>query len=227
MLRRIQQMPADVAEGCLRRAYRAPAAVPGIHYPDWYLHRWHGLPEGYLSARSVLLYDRYIRRLYFAMSEQRVHGVVAELLSRSRASSVLEIGCGPGRALAALGRRLQAATLHGVDLSPFMVSAAGRRLAAAAVHASVAHGDARHLGWSDRSFDAVAAMHLFGHVPENAGREMLSEVGRVLRPGGELILVEHRWHSLPMEGWIERERVTSGGAMAVRRFSRADERDSH
>ncbi len=221
MLRKLQRMPADVADGCVRRASRAPSAAPGIRYPDWYLRRWHGLPEGYLSARSVMLYDRYIRRLYFAMSEHHVHDVVGEFMARARPSTLLEIGCGPGRALAALGRRLPQARLHGVDLSPFMVSAAGRRLAAAAVEASVAHGDARHLAWADRSFDTVTAMHVLGHVPENAGREMLREAARVLRPGGELVLVEHRWHPLPMDGWVETGRVTTAGAMAVLTFSRA------
>ena len=47
-------------------------ADPTERYPHWYLHRWHFLPEGYLSQRSVGIYQRLVPKLYYAGQEARV-----------------------------------------------------------------------------------------------------------------------------------------------------------
>jgi len=43
-------------------------------------------------------------------------------------------------------------------------------------------GDAMHLDFSDSSFDVVVCSHVYEHVPN--ARKMMSEIERVLRPGG-------------------------------------------
>ena len=47
-------------------------ADPKVSYPDWYLTRWHFLPEGYVSRRSARLYQEYIPALYNQGRDERL-----------------------------------------------------------------------------------------------------------------------------------------------------------
>lgn len=181
--------PRQIAT-CLKAADASPMSGQAS-YPRWYLHRWHFLPEGYLSRRSVAAYDAAIRRLYWELSERRVQGVVAALVAREQPRAVLDVGCGPGHLLARLANAARGATLAGLDLSPFMLERAERRLRG---RVQLVHGAASALPWGDRTFDVATETHLFGHMPGAPAREAAAEVARVLRPGGMLVVVEHPWH---------------------------------
>ena len=76
--------------------------------------------------------------------------------------SVLEPGCGPGRHLAALGRRVL--DVVGLDASPAMVELARRRARAAGVNADVVLGDMRDFDLG-RPFDgAVCPINTLAHL---------------------------------------------------------------
>ncbi|WP_329377557.1 class I SAM-dependent methyltransferase [Streptomyces sp. NBC_01716] len=99
--------------------------------------------------------------------------------------SVLDAGCGTGRALRALrdvvGPR---GTVLGADLTPEMLAAAvrsGRDAVGALLLA-----DAARLPLRTHSLDAVFAAGLIAHLPEPATN--LRELARVVRPGGRLAL---------------------------------------
>ena len=51
--------PARSARHVLAAA-KLPLANREVDYPEWYLHRWHFLPEGYLSRRSAAAYEHLI-----------------------------------------------------------------------------------------------------------------------------------------------------------------------
>jgi SAM-dependent methyltransferase len=205
MLKRFSPARLDA---CLAEAAAARAADPSVAYPGWYLQRWHFLPEGYLSTRSVRLYERFISRLYHAGREGAVLARLGALLARRGAGSVLELGCGPGHALLALAEALPTARLAGADLSPFMVEAARTRLAG---RAAVDHGGAAAALIAAR-VDAVVALHLLGHMPAREAGRVLQAAREALNPGGSLVLVEHAWHRLPLRGWraVHEERFASG-----------------
>ncbi len=84
-----------------------------------------------------------------------------------RGGDVLELGCGAGNAFSALQRSLRPALLVGVDLQ----TSVGIR------------ADVTALPFADGSFDVVID---FGTC-QVAGRRALSEVVRVLRPGGVFV----------------------------------------
>jgi SAM-dependent methyltransferase len=90
---------------------------------------------------------------------------------------VLEVGCGPGRAAAALAER-HGASVTAVDASPDMLAAA-RRIAPPSVELVQAH--AEQLPFEDGAFDVALsnfAVHLFDR------ERSFPEVRRVLRPKG-------------------------------------------
>ena len=165
-----------------------------VRYPSWYLQRWHFLPEGYLSRRSAGGYEGVVRRVYNAGRERLVLARLADAIEEQAPASVTELGCGPGRALAELSRRLPEASLTGIDLSPFMLERAERRLATPGRHIDLVHGSGTEVPLPDASTDAVVAVHFIGHLPRAAADRAWLEAVRLLVPGGRLYVVDHAWH---------------------------------
>ena len=101
---------------------------------------------------------------------------------------ILEVGVGTGLSLGYYAARSE---VHGIDLSADMLARAGRKVASRGLaHVkSLAVMDACRLGFPDRAFDAVTAQFLITLVPDPEGA--LDEMERVLRPGGEIVLVNH------------------------------------
>jgi phosphatidylethanolamine/phosphatidyl-N-methylethanolamine N-methyltransferase len=101
---------------------------------------------------------------------------------------VLEVGVGTGISLPDYARSIR---LVGVDISLPMLRKAAERVAEhklANVEA-LAVMDAKHLGFSDESFDVVVAQYVITAVPDPEAT--LDEFARVLKPGGEIVLVNH------------------------------------
>lgn len=114
------------------------------------------------------------------------HAAIA-LLAVAAHQCVLEIGPG-NAAFAADLLRAPGSRYLGVDVSADMVDAAQARLAAAglASRASVQLGDAQALDLPDACVDAVLAVNTLYFWPDL--RTPLTELARVLRPGGRLCL---------------------------------------
>ena len=100
---------------------------------------------------------------------------------------VLDLGCGTGRLLEDLRRRLPEAELVGVDPSEGMLAVARRRLAGEpGVRLEVA--TAARLPLPDASVDVVTTTMSFHHW--EAQDASLREVARVLAPGGRLLIAD-------------------------------------
>jgi SAM-dependent methyltransferase len=120
----------------------------------------------------------------------RLHTILRQTLGRpvpAATSAALDAGCGTGfqaAVLDGLGYRT-----HGIDASAALLALARRRLPAVAF----VHGRLEALPYVDGAFDAVACCgSTLSFVAEPAAA--VNELGRVLRPGGRLLLeVEHKW----------------------------------
>ena len=100
-------------------------------------------------------------------------------------ATVLDLGCGTGRALLALRDAVgPAGTVIGVDFTPQMLAVA--RGTGRAGEAVLAQADARRLPFADAVVDVVFAAGLVPHLPDPA--EGLAGIARVTRPGGRLVL---------------------------------------
>jgi ubiquinone/menaquinone biosynthesis C-methylase UbiE len=190
----LKRMAPSLAQRCIDEARRSHLSDPVVRYPQWYLQRWHFLPEGYLSRRSAAGYERLIRNVYNAASEGRVLARLVDSVARQAPRTLVELGCGPGRGLEAIASRMPACELAGLDLSPFMLERAERRLEESAVAATLVHGTGMHAPLPSESFDAAVATHFFGHLPKAAAQRAWEEASRILRPGGRLYVVDHAWH---------------------------------
>jgi phosphatidylethanolamine/phosphatidyl-N-methylethanolamine N-methyltransferase len=101
---------------------------------------------------------------------------------------ILEVGVGTGLSL---GDYPENYRITGIDLSKPMLDRAAARVAAQRLSAvrGLAVMDACRLGLRDASFDAVVGQYMITLVPD--AEKALDEFARVLRPGGEIILVNH------------------------------------
>lgn len=107
-----------------------------------------------------------------------------------RGSVALEVGCGAGGASRLLAQVVAGARVVGVDPSRLAVAEAIRLTAAAGLAGRVTFEpmDGRRLSYPDGAFDAVFASRVLVHAFDPEG--ILSEMLRVLRPGGSLLVVE-------------------------------------
>ncbi len=101
---------------------------------------------------------------------------------------VLEIGCGRGVGIDILFDRFGAQRVDAFDLDPMMVTKARRRHAARSRNVRIWTGDATAIDAADDSYDAVFDFGIIHHIPD--WRAALSEVHRVLRPGGRFYAEE-------------------------------------
>jgi SAM-dependent methyltransferase len=108
----------------------------------------------------------------------------AERLVAGTSGRLLDLGCAFGFGTRRLAQRFETV---GADVSEAYI----RRAVRADQRARYCLASGERLPFSDASFDAVAALDVLEHVAEQ--RETLSEIARVLRPGGALVLsVPHR-----------------------------------
>lgn len=110
----------------------------------------------------------------------------AELELPSRASELLEVGCGTGAVSRFLATLPGVAHVTGVDPSPLFLARARELAGDGAIDFAV--GDARDLGFDDGSFDVLVFHTSLCHVPEC--ERALAEAHRVLRPGGRLVVFD-------------------------------------
>jgi phosphatidylethanolamine/phosphatidyl-N-methylethanolamine N-methyltransferase len=101
---------------------------------------------------------------------------------------ILEVGVGTGISLPDYSPSNR---LIGVDISVPMLKKAAERVAARGLANvdALAVMDAARLGLPDESFDVVVAQYVITAVPHPEAT--LDEFARVLRPGGEIVLVNH------------------------------------
>jgi ubiquinone/menaquinone biosynthesis C-methylase UbiE len=113
---------------------------------------------------------------------------VAQVWRVARGSGeVLEVAVGTGRNLPFYP---QGTRLTGIELSPAMLGIARTRAAELGMERlDLREGDAHELPFADGSFDTVVCTLGLCSIPDD--RRAVSEMARVLRPGGRLLLLDH------------------------------------
>ena len=129
----------------------------------------------------------------------RYRRYVTTLVEECDARNVLEVGVGTGLNLPYYP---QGTRVTGVDMCPQMLSKAQRRVqAGVAATVELQLGDGERLGFQDGEFDFVVLLFVISVTPN--ANALLSEVARVLRPGGSVLIVNH-FAGVRGFGWLER-----------------------
>jgi ubiquinone/menaquinone biosynthesis C-methylase UbiE len=139
-------------------------------------------------------YDR-ISSAYDALTNSNEHAAREKglkLLDAQPAERVLEIGYGTGHSLVALAQAVAArGQVDGIDVSDGMRQVAQARVVEAGMadRVSLRVGSVPPLPYADAQFDAVSMSFTLELFPLTVIPEVLSEIKRVLKPGGRLGVV--------------------------------------
>jgi ubiquinone/menaquinone biosynthesis C-methylase UbiE len=106
-------------------------------------------------------------------------------LPMTAGARVLDVGCGTGELLRRLRAKYPDALLAGLDPVPEMLAVARDKLSG---NENLRTGYADALPWSAGAFDVVVSCNMFHYISHPV--EALREMGRVLRPGGSLVLTD-------------------------------------
>jgi demethylmenaquinone methyltransferase/2-methoxy-6-polyprenyl-1,4-benzoquinol methylase len=131
------------------------------------------------------------------------------------AETVLDVATGTGAVALLLARRGH--RVVALDLTEAMLRQAVRRLRASAVggRVGVVRADARRLPFPDATFDALTFTFLLRYVEDPPA--VVRELGRVVRPGGQMASLEFGLPDLPWRwGWWLHARLVLpvGGRLA-------------
>jgi len=120
--------------------------------------------------------------------ERRRYRVLRPLIFQGLGGRLLDAGVGTGRNCAFYPPD---AVVSGIDTSPAMLERAHRRCPIVSAAGRLYRMDVTELEFPTGSFDAAVATFLFCVLPDHLQLPALRELGRVVRPGGLIRLLEY------------------------------------
>jgi ubiquinone/menaquinone biosynthesis C-methylase UbiE len=124
-------------------------------------------------------------RTFMQMYKQRTFA----LLDIQPGQQILDVGTGLGQDALEMAKLVgPTGQVTGLDFSQTMVQEAQKRSHDANLPVTFCQGDVHHLAFADNTFDRCRADRTFQHLPNP--RQALSEMMRVTKPGGKLLIVD-------------------------------------
>ena len=153
--------------------------------PHSFQSGWAAIDQTSDPQSYIRFMDKYRRGL--SDSDPVQYRPIFDLLAVQAGETILEVGCGTGGAVRALASQVgQQGRVIGIDASATMIAEAEKRAAGVDLPIEFRVADAHALPFPDNSFDGCYADGVFEILPDP--RRALTEMVRVLRPGGRLVI---------------------------------------
>jgi ubiquinone/menaquinone biosynthesis C-methylase UbiE len=150
---------------------------------------WQAHPCGSKFSDAEMGTPKFFERIERHRYEKEWHIPTAANFAGARGLKVLEIGCGVGTDGAQFAKA--GAEYTGIDLTDAAIELARKRLELAHLKGEFRVSDAEQLDFADESFDVVYSHGVLHHTPDIA--TAVSEIHRVLKPGGQaIVMLYHR-----------------------------------
>ncbi|OAI40406.1 hypothetical protein AYO40_04765 [Planctomycetaceae bacterium SCGC AG-212-D15] len=151
---------------------------------------WPGL--SWLASSGVMIHGSQRGKL-------RVRDRLLDGLRLRGDEQVLDVGCGHGLLLIGAAKRLNTGRAVGIDIWQAKDQADNRaeatrrnaEIEGVSQRVEICEADARKMPFPDATFDVVLSSWALHNIPTKVGREQaVREIGRVLRPGGKVALLD-------------------------------------
>ncbi len=178
-----------VLEGVAPAGDSEPVAVPGYLSSTYW---W-----AYVHPRAVHVFERqWLVNLILWGNFGRLRDAALEALGERLEGATLQIACVYGNLTEHLvARHAPGSALHVVDVLPIQLANLRDKLPASS-QVNLHRGDSAALDFPDATYDRALLFFLLHEQPEAVRRETIREALRVVRPGGQLVIVDYHRPSL-------------------------------
>jgi ubiquinone/menaquinone biosynthesis C-methylase UbiE len=201
LVARVRAMFADLPSAIERRAQEDAGSARTLaggaaaaELPDYFTQDFHFQTGGYLTDDSARLYDVQVETLFMGsagpMRRAALRPIAEYIRGRDqRQMALLDVACGTGRLLRQVRLAFPGLKLTGLDLSRAYIDEARRHFGSLRP-ATWIGANAEAVPLPDASQDVVTSVFLFHELPPDVRRRVTSEMARVLKPGGLLVLID-------------------------------------
>jgi ubiquinone/menaquinone biosynthesis C-methylase UbiE len=174
---------------------------PNFEYPKYYKSQhFHGIDNGYLNPSAAFSYDP-VTQYVLPPNEAWVRQGLLDRI-RCQPRRILDLGCGTGSTTCLLKQKFLNAEVIGVDLSPYMLAVADDKAKQMGLAIEFQQHKAEQTTFADASFDLVTASLLFHETPPSVSCQILEECFRLLKAGGEVLILDGNQASLRQAEWL-------------------------
>lgn len=172
-----------------------------LTYPEYYSSQnFHGVEGGYLNSDAAVTYDPVTKYALPPNEDWNREEVVKAITDNPQ--KILDLGCGTGSTTIMLKQAFPNAEVVGLDLSPQMLIMAEYKAQQAGLDIQWLHGLAEATNLKDNEFDLVTASLLFHETPTHISQAILREGFRLLKPGGQVIILDGHQKILRNTPWL-------------------------
>lgn len=147
-------------------------------------------PRTYVPAAGKDLFLPLYDIMTKLMGADRARRVLLEQADLRPGQLVLDVGCGTGTFAVLLKRLHPRIEVVGLDPDPKALARARRKAQQSATPVEFVQGFSDALQFPAHSFDHVFSSYMFHHLEADQKEQTLREIGRVLKPGGCLHLLD-------------------------------------
>jgi ubiquinone/menaquinone biosynthesis C-methylase UbiE len=145
------------------------------------------LNRGWRYDLEVWFFDTFLLSGRLRELRQRT----ANLARIHPGDKVLDVGCGTGTLAIEVQPRVGATgRIFGVDPGRRQITRARSKAARRNLPIEFQIGVIEHLDFPDQTFDVVLNTLMMHHLPDDLKHQGLSEIARVLKPGGRLVIAD-------------------------------------
>ena len=172
-----------------------------LSYPEYYSSQnFHGIKGGYLNAGAAVTYDPVTKHALPPNEVWNREAVIEAIAGSPR--KIIDLGCGTGSTTIMIKQAFPNAEVIGLDLSPQMLVMSEYKAQQAGLDIRWQHGKAEATGFANSEFDIVTASLLFHETPAEISLKILKEAYRLLKPGGQVIILDGHQKTLRNTTWL-------------------------